>query len=204
MTRKRPTAAVLLAPGAGSDRTHSTLVALEHGLAPIPVERMDFAYRTAGRKAPDRAPVLLAAVREAVGELMTRTGLSADRLILGGRSMGGRICSMVVAEGAVSETTGAADSATPIGAGLILISYPLHPPGRPERLRIEHFPDISVPCLFISGDRDPFGTPAELEAHTGAIAGPVTHHWIAKGRHDLKGVDDEICEVTRAWLRSID
>ena len=69
-----------------------------------------------------------------------------DRIVLGGRSMGGRICSMAVADGLPA-------------AGLVLISYPLHPPGRPERLRIEHLPALEVPCLFMSGTRDTFGTP---------------------------------------------
>jgi predicted alpha/beta-hydrolase family hydrolase len=88
-------------------------------------------------------------------------------------------------------------------AGLVLISYPLHPPGKPDRLRIEHLPQIAVPVLFVSGDRDPFGTPAELEAATAAIPGPVTHHWIPGGRHDLKGADDEICEVVTSWIGAL-
>ncbi len=104
--------------------------------------------------------------------------------------MGGRICSMVVAAGAPA-------------AGLVLISYPLHPPGKADRLRTEHLPDIEVPALFISGDRDPFGTPAELTKATATIPGPVTHHWIEGGRHDLKGADDEICRVVAEWLRGL-
>jgi hypothetical protein len=104
--------------------------------------------------------------------------------------MGGRMCSMAVAEGLPA-------------AGLVLVSYPLHPPGRADRLRIEHLPDIDVPCLFVSGTRDPFGTPEELEAHTAAVAGPVTHVWIEGGRHDLKGADDRIVEATVAWLAAL-
>lgn len=187
--------ALLLAPGAGSDRSHPTLIALEDAVAPMIVERMDFPYRKAGRRAPDRPPVLLAAVRGAAVDLSARTGAPLDRIVMGGRSMGGRICSMVAAE--------RDDEGGRIGAGLVLISYPLHPPGKPDRLRTEHMPAIDVPCLFISGERDPFGTPAELEAATATIAGPVTHHWIEKGRHDLKGADAEICEVTTAWLETI-
>ena len=85
-------------------------------------------------------------------------------------------------------------------AGLILLSYPLHPPGRPDKLRVEHLPHLSVPCLFVTGDRDPFGSPSELEAATAVIPGPVTHHWITGGRHDVKGADEEICSVVRAWV----
>ncbi len=70
----------------------------------------------------------------------------------------------------------------------------MHPPGKPDNLRIEHLPDISVPCLFISGTRDPFGSPDELERWTATIPASVEHHWIEGGRHDLKGADDEIAE----------
>jgi predicted alpha/beta-hydrolase family hydrolase len=85
-------------------------------------------------------------------------------------------------------------------AGLVLISYPLHPPGRPEALRTAHLPDVRVPCLFVSGTRDPFAAPAELEAATSAIPGPVTHRWVDGGRHDLRGADDEVAGVVAAWL----
>jgi predicted alpha/beta-hydrolase family hydrolase len=181
---------VLLTPGAGSDRTHHTLVALEEALGPLPVTRVDFPYRKEGRKAPDRAPKLIASLFSDADTFCRRAGVAPQRLVLGGRSMGGRMCSMAVAEGLPA-------------AGLVLLSYPLHPPGKPERLRTEHFPDIEVPCLFVGGDRDPFGTPEELEAATAAIAGPVTHHWIAGGRHDVKGADDEICAVVDAWVKAL-
>jgi predicted alpha/beta-hydrolase family hydrolase len=88
-------------------------------------------------------------------------------------------------------------------AGLALISYPLHPPGKPDRLRIEHLPGITVPVLFVSGDRDPFGSPDELERAAAVIPGPVTHHWIPGGRHDLKGADGEICEVVTSWIETL-
>lgn len=104
--------------------------------------------------------------------------------------MGGRICSMAVAEGLPA-------------AGLILISYPLHPTGKPEKLRVEHFPQIAVPCLFISGDRDSFGTTAEIEHHTRAIAGPVELVFVAGGRHDLGRVDDRISEIVLGWIRGL-
>lgn len=182
--------ALLLTPGAGSDRDHHTLVAIEEGVAPLPVCRLDFPYRREGRKAPDRAPKLIAAVVEAVGDLTGRTGVDPERVVLGGRSMGGRICSMAVAEGLASK-------------GLVLISYPLHPPGKPERLRVEHFPRLNLPCLFISGTRDPFGTPEELTAAVEAIPGPVTIEWVEGARHDLSGADEAITAIVRAWLTSV-
>jgi predicted alpha/beta-hydrolase family hydrolase len=182
--------ALLLTPGAGSDRTHPTLRAIERAVAPLPVARVDFPYRREGRKAPDRADKLIACVVDEAAKLVAKAGIGADRLALGGRSMGGRICSLAVAQGLPA-------------AALVLISYPLHPPGRPDNLRVDHFPAIRVPCLFISGDRDSFGTPDELTAHTVAIAGPVRHVWIEGGRHELRGADATIANTVRDWLAEL-
>lgn len=182
--------ATLLFPGAGSDANHPSLLAIERALAPMPVRRADFPYRREGRKAPDRAPKLLACVGEEAGLLAAQARVAPKRVLLGGRSMGGRMCSIAVADGLPA-------------AGLVLIAYPLHPPGKPENLRVEHFPRLAVPCLFVSGTRDPFGTPEELEHHTTAIAGPVTHVWIDGGRHDLKGQDDALAATVAEWVASL-
>lgn len=182
--------ALLLTPGAGTDANHGSLVVIEERLSPLPVLRWDFPYRREGRKAPDRAPKLIASIREGAAELIAKAGIAEDELVLGGRSMGGRMCSMAVAEGLRA-------------AGLVLIAYPLHPPGKPDRLRVEHLPELDVPCLFISGDRDPFGTPDELQTHTSTIAGPVTHVWIEGGRHDLKGADEVIADHVASWLADL-
>jgi predicted alpha/beta-hydrolase family hydrolase len=183
-------AALLLAPGAGSDRDHPSLRAVEVSLPRWRVARMDFPYRAAGRKAPDRQPVLVQAVRDEAAALVAAARVRPDRLVLGGRSMGGRMCSYAVAEGLPA-------------AALVLISYPLHPPGRPERLRVDHFPSLGVPCLFVSGTKDAFGSPDELEHHTGAIAGPVTHVWLEGKGHDLKGADDRVAASVAAWLTAL-
>ena len=182
--------ALLLAPGAGSSSQSPSLVAIEAAVAPLPVERMDFPYRLAGRKAPDRPPVLLDAVRAAAAGLVERAAVAPDRLALGGRSMGGRMCSMAVADGLPA-------------AALVLVAYPLHPPGRPDNLRTAHLPALTVPCLFVQGTRDPFGSPDELTAATATIPGPVTHEWIDGGRHDLKGADRRIGELVAAWLSGL-
>lgn len=190
MARRGPRpGALLLAPGAGADRTHHTLVAIEEAVAPLPVVRMDFPARRAGRRAPDRAPVAIAAVRREAAALVEATTIDPAALVLGGRSFGGRMCSLAVAEGLPA-------------AGLVLLSYPLHPPGRPERLRTEHFSALDLPCLFVSGDADPFGAPDELRAAVAAIPGPVTLTWIGRG-HDPKGCDAEIAEAVRAWVGSL-
>jgi predicted alpha/beta-hydrolase family hydrolase len=182
--------AVLITPGAGAGRDHSALVAIEEALGPVPVERMDFPYRKAGRKSPDKAPVLVAAVREGAAELAANTGLAPDRLVLGGRSMGGRMCSMAVAEGLPA-------------LGLALVSYPLHPPGRPEKSRTEHLKSLDLPCLFVSGTRDAFGTVDELQEATASIPGPVTHVWIDGGDHGLRGRDAEVAAAVGDWVRSL-
>jgi predicted alpha/beta-hydrolase family hydrolase len=188
VTRALRGVGLLLAPGAGADRDQATLVALDKALSGegVVVERMDFPYRKAGRRAPDRAPVLIQAIRDEAEMLGSRS----KRLVLGGRSMGGRMCSMAVAEGLPA-------------AGLLLISYPLHPPGKPASMRTEHFTRLNVPCLFISGTRDAFGSPKELEAATASIRGPISHHWIEGKDHGLRGVDDEIVAATVGWLQRL-
>jgi len=180
---------LLLAPGAGAGRDQPALVAIDRAVtaAGLAVARMDFPYRLAGRRAPDRPPVLLAAVVEAATALAEAAGTTTARLALGGRSMGGRMCSMVVADGLAA-------------AALVLVSYPLHPPGKPERLRTDHFPALALPCLFVSGTRDTFGRPAELEQATTAIPGPVTHVWIDGGDHGLRGKDAQVAAAVLRWL----
>jgi len=166
--------AVLLAHGAGADMHEATLTSVAGALADarVPTLRFNFPYRSAGRRGPDRPPVLEAAVREAAAELSRRTKLPPERLVLGGRSMGGRICSMVApADGAL---------------GLVLLGYPLHPPGRAEQLRVEHFPKLRMPVLFVSGTRDAFGSPDELRQHAKKIKGKVSFHWIDTGDHGFK------------------
>ena len=110
--------------------------------------------------------------------------------------MGGRMTSMVAAD---------VDGGGPLArlAGLVLICYPLHPPGKPERLRVEHLVDLTVPCLFVSGTRDPFGTPAELTEWTSTIPAPVEHVWIEGWRHDLRGADDTIAAAVAAFVARV-
>ncbi len=174
--------AVLVAPGASATRDHSSLLAIEAALAPagVTVERIELSSRKAAAK-------VLATVRDEAAALASRTGLDPGRLVLGGRSFGGRMCSMAVADGLPA-------------LGLALVSYPLHAPGRPEKARTDHFPQLSVPCLFVSGTSDAFGSVAELEAATAAIAGPVTHVWIDGGDHGLRGRDGRVAEVVRDWV----
>jgi uncharacterized protein len=178
---------LLLFPGSGSSSSHPSLVAIERAVAPMACVRADFPYRLAGRRAPDRPPVLLQAVRDAAKPLRR------SKLVLGGRSMGGRICSLAVG-----------DAEDPLPAqGLVLICYPLHPPGKPEKSRTEHLPNLKVPCLFLSGTKDAFGSVDELEAATAAIPGSVTHVWLDGGNHGLRRRDDEVAAIVRDWVLSL-
>ncbi len=184
--------AVLLFPGAGSGADHPSLMAMEAALGPLPVERVDFGYRAAGRRFPPRADTLTPEVVAAATALAARTGLAPEDLVLGGRSMGGRVCSLAVADGLPA-------------AGLVLVAYPLHPPGRPEKLRAAHLSRLEVPCLFVSGTRDPFATPDELAHHTATIPGPVTLHPVDGKRHDLAGrrTEAEVAAVVADWVRAL-
>ena len=170
--------AVLLAHGAGSDLEAPALVAVAGALADrkIPSLRFNYPYRDAGKKAPDRPAVLEAATREAAAELARRAKLPPERLVLGGRSMGGRYCSMVV---------GAADDPVP-ALGLLLLGYPLHAAGKPEKPRVEHFPRLTVPCLFLSGTRDALAGKPALTRAVKTIKGPVTMRWLESADHGYR------------------
>jgi uncharacterized protein len=180
---------LLLTPGASASKDQSALVAIDRVASEAggQVRRMDFPYRRAGRSVPDKPPVLVESVVKEAASFEAGSGLAPGRLFAGGRSMGGRICSMAVAEG-----LGA--------AGLVLVSYPLHPPGKPDRLRTEHFGALNVPCLFVSGTRDAFGSRPELEAAVALIPGAVSLHWVEGGDHSLRRRDAEVAGIVGEWL----
>lgn len=175
---------LLVLPGAGGGRDHPTLVACE-AASPVPTTRYEFANpRARPERLFDDIGVAARAAAEAVG-------VAPERVVLGGRSFGGRMCSVAVAEGLPA-------------AGLVLMAYPLHPPGRPDKLRIEHLASLTVPVLILSGTKDPFATPVELERHLAAIAGPVTWCWIDGAAHEWRGRDTQVAEAVAAWLRGDD
>ena len=156
-------------------------------MAPLRCLRLDFPYRIAGRRAPDRAPVAIAHVMAQAGLFASELGIEPGTLVLGGRSFGGRMCSMAVAQGLPA-------------AGLVLLSYPLHPPGKPDKPRVEHFPGIDVPVLLVSGDKDPFGSPAEFAQYLSAITAEVTQVWLPGG-HDPRA-DSRVAAAVAEWLDS--
>lgn len=203
---KRDDRAVLLAHGAGSDLHGAALVAVADALAAAGIAslRFNYPYRTAGRRAPDRPKVLEAATREAAAELARRAKLPPERLVLGGRSMGGRYCSLVV---------GAADDPVP-ALGLLFLAYPLHAAGKPDQPRVEHFPRLDVPVLFVSGTRDSLGSQPALVSAAKRVEGPVQFHWLESADHGYRPLkssgrttDDvlaEVAEVATAWVADLD
>jgi uncharacterized protein len=190
----QPIAGLLLYPGAGTDAQHPALIALEHAVRTefpdLAVARVDFPYRREGRRMPDRAPKLVVAVHEEVMAFARSIGVPTSALVIGGRSLGGRMCSMAIAEGLNV-------------AGLVCMSYPLHPPKTPEKLRIDHLPGIDVPSLFISGSRDEFGSPDELRTHLGTVAGPTELVLLDGKGHDLAKGDDLIATSLITWLHKL-
>jgi predicted alpha/beta-hydrolase family hydrolase len=184
---------VVLFPGAGSSRDHVALVAIENELSPLPVLRVDFPYRKAGKKFPDKAPVLVQCVKDEVRAFAQEIGCDTTELVIGGRSMGGRMCTMAVSD--VEDALGV--------AGVVCIGYPLHPPKKLEQLRTEHLPRLSTKALFISGTRDEFGTPEELANAFALLPSPPAVQFIEGGRHELKGHDERVATLLKDWLRTV-
>ncbi len=138
---------LVYAPGAGSsiDDPFGTYASEKLAARGVPVARFQFPYQEAGSRRPDRPNVLEATWLSVIEACR----IDGTKLVIGGRSMGGRVASLVVAGGASVD-------------GLVAFAYPLHQPGHPERARVGHLASIGVPTLFCSGTRDAFGTPEEL------------------------------------------
>jgi predicted alpha/beta-hydrolase family hydrolase len=185
--------------GAGAGMDHPFLAGFCRGIAQhgVATARFNFPYMNAGRRSPDAEPSLRAAWQE------TFTGVSAMAgglpVLAGGKSLGGRIASMCVADGMPA-------------AGLVFLGYPLHPPGRPERLRADHLERIAVPMLLLQGTRDPFAEPEPLARVLERLGERVTYVPIDGGDHSFKvrGVrkDDReigagLAEVAGPWTRRV-
>ena len=194
-----PTALMVLAHGAGAGQTHPFMVATARGLAArgIDVVTFDFPYMTKPRRgAPDRPPVLEQSFRDAIA--YARTWSTAGRLFIGGKSMGGRIAAHLGAQGVDGLS------------GLVALGYPLHPPGKPEPLRIAHLPSILVPVLIVQGERDAFGTPQELRPHLETMKARVTLHVVPGADHSLAvrgrtgaGAHDAVLDVITGWISPV-
>jgi uncharacterized protein len=166
---------LVLAHGAGANQSHAFMVGAAEGLARRGVETttFNFPYTEAGRRAPDPAPKLEACFRDVVRAVRGR-GAKERPLFLGGKSMGGRMASHLAADGLANL------------AGLVFLGYPLHPPGKPEKLRSAHLSRITAPMLFVQGTRDPFGSPDELAPIFAGLSAKVTVFPIEEGGHSFE------------------
>jgi predicted alpha/beta-hydrolase family hydrolase len=193
---------VILAHGAGNDMSAPFLSAVHEGLTAhgyVSV-KFNFPYTEAGRRAPDRAPVLEDCYRHVVAAIRTDPHLAPRRIVIGGKSMGGRMASHLAAQG---------DAV----AGLLLLGYPLHPPGKLEQLRVAHLPKIRVPMLFFAGTRDPLCRLDLLRRTLAELRAPVVLHVIDGGDHSFavpkamhrppRDVWAEIIRVTAEWLATL-
>ena len=156
----------IFAHGAGGPMRTPWMTRVAKSLAEngIRVVRFEFAYMAAKKKAPDREPVLLESWREAIREQSGRT------IFIGGKSMGGRIATMVADEMEV--------------AGIVCFGYPFHPPGAPEKLRTKHLETLKTPALILQGERDPFGTKEDVKGYK--LSRSIHVEFIKDGDHSLK------------------
>ncbi|MEI5585427.1 MULTISPECIES: alpha/beta hydrolase family protein [unclassified Agromyces] len=179
-------ATVVVAHGAGAGKDHPFLTGFCRALADVGVAtlRFDFPYREAGRRFPDRPPVAIAAWR-AVMDAAAGAG-DGEPVWAAGKSYGGRMASMAVAEGMPA-------------AGLVFLGYPLHAPGKPEKPRDEHFAALAgAPMLFLQGRNDPFAIPNEqLDELVRRVGPPAILDWIEGGNHsfEVKGARRPPAEV---------
>lgn len=201
-------ATVMLAHGAGAGQRHPFMVAYATNIAAagVDVVTFDFPYMQQKRRIPDPAPVLEAHYREIVALVRREVSSAGRTLIIGGKSMGGRMATHIAA----------ADAGLPV-AGLVLLGYPLHPPGRPDKRRDAHLPRLQRPSLFVQGSRDTFGTPDELRPVLDTIQPPPVLHVVEGGDHSFKvsrsggaagqarqaDVDREVQQTIVDWIRRL-
>jgi predicted alpha/beta-hydrolase family hydrolase len=170
-------AALILGHGAGAGQRSAFMIEFATALAALGLDvvTFNFLYTEQGRKIPDRAPALEACYRAVIDAVSADLASARRALFIGGKSMGGRIATQVAA----------ADPALPV-AGLVLLGYPLHPPGKPDQRRDKHLPAIHRPMLFAQGTRDAFGTPDELAPILQTLQPPPQLYAIAQGDHSFK------------------
>lgn len=199
-----PRGLLVLAHGAGADQRHRVMTHLASGIAArgVDVVTFNFLYTERRRRTPDRAPILEETWTAVVDALAAETP-PRTRIVVGGKSMGGRIASQVLARPPATE-------AWERVSGLVLLGYPLHPPGKPAQLRTAHLPAIRVPVLLVHGTRDAFGTREEVEPVFQSLPARVDFAFIERGDHGFAvpksaglteaAVLDGICERVAGWV----
>lgn len=183
-------ALVILWHGAGGDVDEKSLLALARAFARqgATAARARFAYRVAGRRAPDRMPQLMASARKTIGEIRDVAGAHDDRLILGGRSMGGRVASMLASEGDAID-------------GLLFLAYPLHPEGQTDKLRDEHLYKVECPMLFVQGDKDALAEMRLLKPVLERLGDRATLQLFAGADHSLrKAPIDQVIDASVTFV----
>jgi uncharacterized protein len=200
-------AALILGHGAGAGQRSTFMVATARALSALGIDVLtfNFQYTEQGRHIPDRAPVLEACYLSVIETARREVGSARRSLFIGGKSMGGRIATQVAA----------ANHDVPI-AGLVLLGYPLHPPGRPEQRRDKHLPSVERPMLFVQGSRDAFGTPAELSPIVASLAdvSEATRLYVVEGGdHSFRvaradaarqaAANDDVYRTVAEWVSSI-
>ncbi len=169
---------LILGHGAGANQLSGFIRLFANGLAErgIDVMTFNFLYMEQGRHVPDPKHKLESCYLSVIDAASNHKKLKGNRLAIGGKSMGGRIASQVAAQPEGAKVVGA----------LVFLGYPLHPPGRPDKLRDGHLPEIKAPMLFVQGSRDTFGTPDELRAVFEKHHLSPTLHVVEGGDHSLK------------------
>ncbi|HSL11625.1 MAG TPA: alpha/beta family hydrolase [Actinomycetota bacterium] len=191
----RPRAMLVVAHGAGAGMEHPFITGFCRAAADehVATLRFDFPYKAAGRRSPDPAPVAVISVGAAFEAAAARAGKAP--VLVGGKSYGGRMASMAVAEGLPAR-------------GLVFLGYPLHAPGKTDRVRDEHLYGIDVPMLFLQGTRDPFADPDVLAPVLAKLGATATHHPIEGGGHSLersrkddpREVGASLAPIVAAWI----
>jgi predicted alpha/beta-hydrolase family hydrolase len=193
---------IILGHGAGADQMSGFMRMAAEGFATRGLDAMtfNFLYKERGRGAPDPKAKLEACYRAVIEAASKHKNLKANKLVIGGKSMGGRIASQVAAEDSKNV------------AGLVYLGYPLHPPGRLDKLRDEHLPKIKAPMLFVQGSRDAFGTEEEIKAIVKKHRLKADLYVVAAGDHSFKvpksvkpqqQVFEEVMDEVARWCRAM-
>lgn len=192
---------LILGHGAGANQLSGFMRLFASGLAEqgLDVVTFNFLYMEQCRKIPDPAPRLESCYRAVIDAVVKHKKLKGNRLVIGGKSMGGRIASQVAASHPENID------------GLVFLGYPLHPPGRPDKMRSEHLPKIKAPMLFAQGSRDAFGSKQEIETLIKKLKLPAELYSIEGGDHSFKvpksvGSQEQVYTQTMdqiaSWIRN--
>ena len=200
--KDRAKVTIILGHGAGADQLSGFMRMVAAGFAARGLDAMtfNFLYKEKGKSAPDSKAKLESCYQTVIDAAIANTKLKGNKLVVGGKSMGGRIASQVAAE-------------NPKGIdGLVFLGYPLHPPGRLDKMRDEHLAKIKAPMLFVQGSRDAFGSEHEIEATIKKHKLPATLYVIASGDHSFKvpktvkpqqQVYEDVMDEVARWAREL-